>query len=569
MRAIIRGAILLTLSCLGAQIAFGADPSTHGRLDQLLAKADLVLIGQAVASAPITNSAFHIPTMDVHATQFKVVSVLQGTPPGDVVVFQHYSRGPTGGWSGPSPPAYYVLTPGETCLIFAASTDKPDSYYTPEPDVSHPGNEFRQIADFPKHPEDGLIRTLDARPFVGIPVKDAVWRELNLMLRDTHPRNALYAIERLDAFSVAQGRHVNAFDHTDDFKRADVLDALLPLLTNSDERVANRAIDCFAEDAGSPLMTAAYVAPLVRAANESPSPWTRFYAAKALADGNNTMMTNALARLLADPDKNIRLSAVTLLPGFPRDFAVAALRERAKDASPFVRSVVADVIGEGQYAGDLPELAELFAGSTNLPFIQQKPLPAQALNPRLGGNGMGDVHGSAAEALTRFDVDQVAAILKSNLNDAVYHVLFVAKLAEKDAGPWLMELTNIIQTRVNYANDVAKSDPMDPRRYSDPTATWTLTGVYLSCWEDVCHYLAGLPREKLAGSDLAPCLDLMVNAIQTNQSVSSQPAHELYDLCLTKGLTDRATVIRQKFPNDKWWFDDFDHQHSEPKATAK
>ncbi len=570
MRSIICGAFLLILAGFGAQPASGADAPARGRLDQLMGKADLVFIGQVVVSVPITNNAFHISTMDLHATQFKVISVLQGMPPGDTVVLQHYGAAPTGAWSGPSPPAYYALATGETCLVFAETILKSDTFYTARAGGSRRRYEFRQITDVPSHPEDGLIRTLDGRPLdAGITIKDTVWQELNLMLRDTHPSNELYAIDRLNAFSVAQGKHADAFAHTDDFKRADVLDALLPLLTNQDERVANRAIDCFAEDAGSPLMTAAYLAPLAKAANDAPSPWTRFYAAKALADGDNAALTNALAKLLADPDDNVRLSAVTLLPGFPRDFAEAALRERASDASPFVRSVVADVIGAGQYAGELPVLAELFTSSTNLPFSQQQPLPEQALNLRLSGNGMGDVHGSAAVALTRFEVSQVADILKANLNDPDYHILFVAKLAEHDAGPWLTELTNILQARVTYANDVAKADPMDPRRYSDPTGTWILTGVYLSCWEDIWHYLAGLPRERLAGDDLAPCLNLLGTAVQANQSVSSQPAHELYELYETKGLAARSATVRQKFPNDAWWFDDFDRQHPELKSSAK
>jgi hypothetical protein len=567
MRVLSCGALLLAVACLGAKTVSAADTAGGGRLDQMLAGADLVFKGQVLSSVPVTNNAFRVTSMGLQATRMKVISVLQGKAPGDEIVFDHYAYALTGPWGGPPPPAYYRLEPGQTCLVFAAKLDRPDTFYAPPPGGSNRPAEFRQIADSPSHFEDGLTRTLDARPLTGLAVKAAVWQELNLLLPDSDPANALYAIDRLDAFSLSQGKHAEACGRTDDFQRGAVLDALLPLLTNPAERVANRAIDCFAADAGSPVLKAEYVRPLSKLAVEAPSSWTRYFALKALSGGNGGALTNALARLLQDPDENVRLCAVTLLPGFPRDFAEAALRQRATDESPGVRSVVADVIGEGQYAGDLPVLAALFAGSTSIPSSQQRALPREALNPRVSGNGMGDVHGDAGAALTRFDADQVAGILKSNLNDADFHVAFIAKLGEKDAGPWLTELTNLVAKRVIYADDVARSDPLDPRRFSDPTSTWTLTGAWLSCWEDVRHYLAALPPQKLAGSEMAPCLDLLADAIQTNLSISSPPAHEAYELFQTRGLAARAASIRRRFPADKWWFDDFDRQHAELNAA--
>lgn len=75
----------------------------HGRLEEMEQKADLIFKGQAVSSAVITNAAFTVRA-EVRATQFKVISVLQGTVQTNLVTFQHYASSFRGGWSGPRPP---------------------------------------------------------------------------------------------------------------------------------------------------------------------------------------------------------------------------------------------------------------------------------------------------------------------------------------------------------------------------------------------------------------------------------------------------------------------------------
>ena len=402
MRAFIY--LVAFLAFLGLRPAFAQDMPPHGRLDQLAAQADLVFKGQVVVSVPITNDAFRFAAMGLHATQFKVISVLQGTLPGDLVVLQHYTHASTGPWSGPTPPTYYALAPGETCLIFADRTDKADTFFTPWSHGTRRVYEFRQLADSSGRTEDGLIRTLDARSIAtNLPVKDAVWQELDLLLHDRHPSNELYAIDHLDAFSLPPNTG-ETLVHSGDFKRTDVLNALLPLRTNSDELVANRAIDCFAEDTG---------------------------------------------------------------------------------------------------------------------------------------------------------------IFRANLNDADYRALSVAKLAGNDAGPWLAVLTNIIQTRINYVNYAAHPDANDPRRFTNPTDGTILAGPYLSCWEILRQHLTRLSREELAGDKLAPFLNLLGASVQAKQDAGVKPARELYVFYKGKGLAARAAVLRQKFPRDESWFDEFDREHPE------
>ena len=94
------------------------------------------------------------------------------------------------------------------------------------------------------------MRTLDARPLAGLSVKEAHWFELNLLLNDANPTNQLEAIDQLDRMSFAL-RGDDEWAHSDDFKREVVLNVLLPMTTNSNEQVANRALACFPAETNS------------------------------------------------------------------------------------------------------------------------------------------------------------------------------------------------------------------------------------------------------------------------------------------------------------------------------
>src|SRR5579863_1253269 len=239
-------ALLLVAVCCGACLVSGAE--TSGRLQQMARKSVLVFKGEVLSTEPVTNASFRCPQMDVHATRFRVISVLIGTPPAGDVVFEHYAKPPFA-WSGPEPPAFYTFAPGQTCLVFAAAMDESDSFYAaPKEDTNDP-NVFRQIADSPIG-GGGVFRTLDAQPLIRLSVRDAVWQELTLSLDGMQPSNALYAINELEHLSIA-GRRDDAWSRSDEFSRAEVLEALLPLLSSTNEAVANQAINCFATETGS------------------------------------------------------------------------------------------------------------------------------------------------------------------------------------------------------------------------------------------------------------------------------------------------------------------------------
>jgi hypothetical protein len=354
------------------------------------------------------------------------------------------------------------------------------------------------------------------------------------------------------------------------FKRADVLNAFLPLVTNRNEQIANRAIRCFETDSNSISQLEPFRGALAKAANNGPSPATRLVAIRALSGMDCGAVSNSLASLLKWPDENIRLSAVTLLPRFPLEFAEPALRERAHDESAYVRSVVADVIGAGRFAGVLPTLANLLRDPVGpVPFNELKALPAEAAQPEPSFNGMGDPRSRAAAALVKFEPEQVAAILKTNLDVPEFRVSFISKLAEKEAGPWLADLAGILEARVKYVEAWTNSAPDDPRRYSDVMGGRILTGAYAGCWEDLRHYLLSLPAEKLSDSDSARYMDLLEGTAQRYQGMQVGEANQLYELYRTRGLDQRAEGIRRKYTPEGWWFDEFDRQHPGLKAGGK
>lgn len=528
----------------------------HGRIEAMTASADLVFKGQALSSVVITNLAFRVRA-EVEATQFRIISVLKGTVQTNLVTFQHYSSSFRGGWSGREPPAYNRFEIGKPYLIFAAKLDKPDIYYDPTLNTNFVGsNDFRQLYD------GGFTRTLDVRSLNSLSVKAAHWFELNLLLNDSNPSNQLYAIDKLDSMSLA-GRGDDEWSRSPDFKRKTVLTALLPVLTNSNVQVACRALNCFVTGPDSVANVEPFADALIKIANEGDSSSRRLNAIDALSGIDGSAVSNSLSRLLKDSDGNVRLGAVRMLPRFPRIFAEQSLRDAADDESANVRSVVADVIGGEKYERCLPVLVKLFHD----PVGRDKLIPPTTMEYLQAGqrwSNIGDVHTAAGYALVKFAPNQVADILKTNLNDPGFHINFVAKLAQGDAEPWLLELVSILEARRAYVDDIAKTPPLDPRRFSAPGVNgMILTGTYTECWEDIRQYLLKKSPEELASGKYDRYMDLL------DETVGNPQDRWLYELYRTKNLGRRAAALRRQHDKtDGWWFDDFNNRGEAAQVGA-
>lgn len=526
-------------------ITTGAVPASvfippRGRLEEMARKADLVFKGRVLSSVAITNDSF--PHWGKpHATQLEVISVLQGSVPTNVLIFQHNTSGPML-WSGGTPPAHYVLEKERAYLIFATKTERPGV--------------FRQLPSMLRSEADGVTLILDTRPLPIASVKEAHWLELNRMLTDTNPTNQIYAIERLDRLSRA-GRRDDSWSRSDDFQRTVLLQALLPLTTNNHQQVALRAISCFAVESNAAVRLEQFVEALTHVANESASAQCRLQAIDSLSGLRNEAVSNALARLLIDPDDSIRVGAVRFLPRFSADFLEPALRQCAADESANVRSVVADVIGEGKYTRLLPTLQKLFRDPVGKdPLI--KPLTMEHLKAGLRWSNIGDVHTSAGMALVKFPPSQVADFLKANLDDSGFHINFVAKLAQGDAEPWLPELVKILRARLAQVDNLAKTPPLDPKRLADPQAEKVLIGAYTKCWEDIRQYLLQQSPRELASGKFDRYMDLLEKTIRPVPGCTVQEARWLYELYWTKGTAKRVGQLRRQYDKtDDWWFDAF------------
>lgn len=544
---------LLWITLLAPWLALPHIGFCETRLEEMTTNADIIFKGQVTSSVAITNGSF--PSWaKPHATRFRLLSSLKGKVETNEPALWHYTAGPMA-WSGGHEPSRYQFETGQCYVVFAARLDRPDYLYTPPLDATSRTNEFRQLY------RDGVTRALDGRPLVGVSVKEAHWLELNRLLTDAAPTNSLYAIQRLNMMSKSC---LGSWGHSGDFTRDAVLRAVEPLVANADEEVAIAAIGCFqvgghtgtfvGHGSGSvPILRGcsevqpeciAEVSPhsplLIEVANKSPSSQRRVAAIAAFACTRFPAVSNALPAWLRDPAEEVRAQAVLLLPDFPGGFSEQALKERVADDSAKVRSIVAAAIGNGKFEHLLPTLAKLFSeavGPTN-------PVPPLTLeNLEAGGQllnvNVGDVHTSAGYALLNFDVDLVSDILKTNLNDVGFRPNFLCKLSEKNAGPWLGDLVEVLDKRRERNAKKAETSGVEPKVFYYQ-ALMALSGTYYRCWNIIYEHLKGLPFAAFADGKLDRCLRELENA----GSTGSREPLMLYELYRMKGLNKRAAEYR-------------------------
>jgi hypothetical protein len=515
----------------------------HGRLEEMGREASLIFKGRVMSSDAVTNALFPY-WGKTHATRFSLISVLKGESPTNSLVFWHITHGPDA-WGGGSMPSWHEFKNGECYLMFAARLSEPSDLYTVPADATNRPNEFRQLY------RDGVMRNLDARPVGVRGVKDAHWAELELLLSDAEATNQLYAIDTIDRMSLA-GRRDDQWRCSDDFKRKAVLAALLPLVTSSNEKVASRALSCFAVESNATTMLQPFAATLIKVASDAPSVGLRLDAISALSGAHFDSVSSSLVQLLHNSSANVRSRAVALLAFCPANFSEPALRRCAEDDSPKVRAGVADVIGNGRMQSLLPTLTKLFGD----PVGRQQPVAPLTIeelegggkivgieggvtmvdDPNYPGANVGDVHTSAGYALLRFDIGQVGEILKTNLNDAGFRLQFLLKLAGDNPKPWINDMVEIMEAR--RARNLKKAEA----NRAPPAAFMYLSGAYFSCWRTIYGYLENLPMTAFADGKCDRYLDVLEQAGNTG----SQEPVMLYELYKAKGLNRRAAQYRSE-----------------------
>jgi len=520
-------------------VTTGSVPSSvfvqpHGRLEEMAAASDLVFKGRVISTHTVTNRAF--PDWGKpNATAFKVISILKGNVETNTITFLHITGQPMD-WSGSEPPQSYHFEAGQSYLVFAVKADKSDWLYSPPSKGISGPDEFRQLMR-----GEIAYRTLDARPLAGLPVREAGWVELNLLLNDANPSNQLYAIQKLDSMCKRCQPNEEWFK-SDDFKLERVLNVLLPLMAGGNEEIANRAIDCFGAGPDCVARLEPFTGALIKVANSGASPTRRLKAIRALSGTHFEAVYNSLAQLLNHSDENVRAGAIGLLPSYPGNFSEQALRDHAADTSAKVRATVADAIGNGKFQNLLPTLEKLLAD----PAGRTNPIPPLTLEEvQEGGDtwadNNGDVHTSAGFALLKFDLDQVSNILAANLNDVAFRPNYLCKLAEKNPGPWLTNLVEVLEARRERIWKEVQASGVEPKtNYFE--SRMALAGTYFQCWNIIYKHLHDLPAGEFSGGKLGRCLDALENAGNTG----SQEPTELYELYLLKGLNTRAAAFRSK-----------------------
>ncbi|MBE0540321.1 MAG: HEAT repeat domain-containing protein [Verrucomicrobia bacterium] len=510
----------MTPLCLRAYLVGSPDG-----LDKMSTNADIICKARAVSFAVITNEAFRpLHGFETRATKLEIVSILKGNFSTKFMLFQHYASNPQDRMGRMYSPQHYELDVGQCYLIFAVKT-------------AHEG-EFRQIRLSHTGKEDeGVLHTLDDRPLPDVSVKDAHWLELNLLLNDTSPTKQLYAIRQLSAMSKGCGRQ---WGHTDDFKREALLKVLLPLVTHANDKVAIAALNCFPAAPDCAAQIAPYEDALIQIANNASSVARRVTAIAAFTGTKFSVVSNALPQWLGDAAEDVRLQAVLLLPDFPGEFSEQALRERSADASAKVRAGVADAIGNGTIVSLLPTLKQLLSDPVGL-TNPVPPLTTDQLHAggRVWGGNNSDVHTAAGHALLKFDVQQVSDILKANLTDEGFRPNYLCKLAENDAGPWLTNLVEVLETRRIRVEKEVEASGVEPKAHY-LQARMALSGTYFKCWNIIHKYLHALPATEFADGKMNRCLDALENAGDTG---SREPTM-LYELYRMKGLNKRAAKFR-------------------------
>lgn len=568
----------------------GAAPASvfirpHGHLEEMEREADLIFKGQVISSGALTNAVFP-DWAKPHATRFRLLSVLKGKADTEKPVLWHYTAGP-GAWGGGDQPSWYQFEKEQCYLVFAAKLDRPDYLYSPPPDATNRPNEYRQLY------RDCVTRTLDARPLVGVSVKEAHWLELNRLLTYAAQSNSLYAIQRLNVMSMSC---VDSWRHSGDFKREAVLKTVLPLITNANDQVAVSAIGCF-EVGGShvdlfgelgvwpggwmPIIrgcsdvqpeciakVSPYADALIAVANSASSSLRRVAAIAALSCTRFPIVSNSLPRWLADSGADVRAQAVWLLPDFPGEYCDRALRERAADASPTVRAAVADAIGNGKIEALLPTLGVLF--STSLARTNSDPWPHKGLQGDgwFAEVGSDDIHTSAGYALLKFDVDQVGAILKANLLDERFGLRFIRKLAQNGVEPYLPMLAKELKTHT------AGSEQEAAKNGFHWSLSYWLAGDHGWAWDTLFGYVSAPTNEMLTD----PKMTLLLDALQIADDPGDARTRSLYKFFLDKGMIERAVKLRRgiirrmedkaidkksfNFPSLLKAFDEMDEKHS-------
>lgn len=477
-------------------------------LEKLGATVDLVCKATVVADRIVTDEWFEpIGGYEVHETDLRVVSVIDGTAPG-VIRFRHYAESPTPRVNGRQS---YTLVVGRTYLVFA---------------VQGADGTYRQWSKYQTVKADqGVLLAANAGAHRGATVREAVWAELLALLESPDDRDAIEAIHQLDELSGGGRTELK------DFERSQALAAIRPLLASPKVAVASAAVAVFGvespyfDDSAAPYWLAGIgkgtipgmgalkpsarpaadvaVKDLFDLAAAGTTPQLRALAIRTLAPSRD-MSAAMVSEWLRDPNVEVRAAAV-LASAERRDRE--AIAAASGDSSPEIRHAAALAIGFAQDPRLVPLLGTL--------------LHDQQAN----------VRSAAALSLLSFEPSEGEPVLKANLG-LEFRALFINALARADPRPYLALLAEIIEQQLQ------------------PTNWW---GGFIPAgdsWAILYGFVKSRPAPELASG----ALDRSLDALERMQWFSYAEPRALYALYLSRDLRARAQrfrdATRKSLPND-------------------
>lgn len=522
------------LTALAAQ-AHSISPTKS--LDELNQDADLVCKAKVIATA---GSGRHCEA------RLQLITIFKGGPGTNQIRFTYSGERAD---EAVQTPKHADLHPGQSYLLFARTNKA--------------GGGYRQILEFHTFKDDnGAMRTLDDRPCRNVSFKEAHWLEVSLLLTNSTPADALYAIGQLNSMIWGcEHTHTNRLPYPgarrgpkSDFDWCRVAPTLVPQVRHTNDEIAMAAMKLFWRGACA-AATNDYASDLAEQARTSRTIARRTTAMKVLVSKPPTAFANDLPGWLAEPAEEVRTAATFLLPSIPVGDATPLLRQQtqdpaanvreaaaqvvariklpelipvlAKDPSPNVRAMAAGTIATGKFKELIPVLATLMndpTGVTNK--LGSHPNDAGSLI-----NQSGPVRTAAAYALLGFPVDQVEAELKANLNDDYFKVAFLARLSATNPVAWMTELLDVVERKLQPCN-WGQGGRSDPVFYSNPhgvcvTHLWTALNVQPNA-------------DILAGK-----FDRYFQAFENGGISVAGELERIYGFYLGKGMLERAAKFKE------------------------
>jgi hypothetical protein len=477
-------------------------------LDQMAQQSNVIFKAKVISSSPIIDEWFeNVPGYKTVSTRMQVISAMKGALGPQFIEFHHYSIDKNATVMSMSMLQVHEFEPNRNYIVFSI--------------IRAQDGVLRQFSKNASMFEQGVYLAADDAVVRDGKIADVLYFEFTKLLASPNSEDVLYGIRLLDRMSNPLGR----LTQLQDFDRTKVLQAISPLMSNREEKVAKAAIQAVGgsnpyfkdDDAISWLAkiggrTLPGIAPwesdqnpgaheyyrqLVEIADGTGPIELRALAIRALGRAGVPDLLHAVLRWAHSAEPQIREAATLLLADFPAASINDCILSSLNDTDSRVRKASIRVIGFAQTEDLLPILGQALHDSNNA------------------------LRGAAALSLASFSPKKSGDILRANIEDSDYKAVFVNILASENAKPYVGMLSDIIQKRQSIL--------------------WAGTIPYAESWDILFKYLKTQTSETLQSGQFNNQLEVLEKA----EIFSSSPPRDLYQFYLKNGLNDRAAKFRE------------------------